>query len=146
MPFSFLRFKFTDLSTLWRGTEPDMENPDDSDGSEDESFHVGGERLEDDEELRLHILGVNTYFTKFKPYPFDFRVDKNIMTKWPKHATKLPFIDIMTGLCGSGMSRRTLLRRSLVCQPGGSHQGASGSFFTRWTTPKYRYLDILIII
>ena len=71
---------------------------------------------------------------------------KNIMTKWPQHATKLPFINIITGLCGSGMSRRTLLRRSLVCRPGGSHRGASGSFFTRWTTPKYRYLDILVIV
>ena len=43
--------------------------PEGCESSESESeagdtLHVAGETLEDDEELRLHILGLNSYFCK----------------------------------------------------------------------------------
>ena len=45
-----------------------MPQPADDDSQVDDSFHMGAERLEDDEELRLHILGVKNFFGKYRPY------------------------------------------------------------------------------
>ena len=44
----------------------DVGHLDETDDEADDSFHVGPERLEEDEELRLHILGVKSFFTKLR--------------------------------------------------------------------------------
>jgi hypothetical protein len=44
----------------------DVVHRDETDDEADDSFHVGSERLEEDEELRLHILGVKSFFTKLR--------------------------------------------------------------------------------
>lgn len=48
--------------------EENIPGPADDDSEADDSFHMGAERLEDDEELRLHILGVKNFFGKYWPY------------------------------------------------------------------------------
>lgn len=45
----------------------DVVRLDETDDEADDSIHVGPERLEEDEELRLHILGVKSFFTKLRP-------------------------------------------------------------------------------
>ena len=47
------------------GTDPEHDVP--SDDDVEEELHMGQERMEEDEELRLHVLGCKTYFTKFNP-------------------------------------------------------------------------------
>lgn len=55
--FSFCYFSWGD----------ECDESDDSD-AEGDVFHIGSERLEEDEELRLYILGVKSFWTKFMPY------------------------------------------------------------------------------
>ena len=62
--------------------ESEAESDDDADGGvEDTLFEVGADSIENDQELQLHCMGCNSYFTAVIETNFG-KVTKNLPTRW----------------------------------------------------------------
>ena len=95
--------------------------PGDSDSSPDLSDHVvPKETLEADEELKMHLLGMNSPFAESGPQCFKFGGFRNLFTL----------------LCRWGRLKPTLPPKWLLCPHGGWAQALWGSCITRWTAQK----------
>ena len=90
----------TCIIAQWYPNPSRQGSDDDDDAVEGPDFCVAGERLEDDETLRLHVLGAKGYFTKFLGLDCsNFRIGRNTSTSdetgmsnqaWPRRFLNSP--------------------------------------------------------